>query len=236
MAKYFNNKVKTGRVAGSVFAIRNGVTIERAYQPVVANPKSVAQEETRAKFKLVQQLATVVSPYIAMRREGLVSSRNKFVRVNYPKATYANGTANLDMLAIDMTNSAVALPAITATRGEGNVSVALAAGDSQLNRVVYVAVVRQTVDNMVRVTGTAVATVAGADNTFATTVQTGSLGPTSNIYVYAYGMRDNNKATKEVFSNLEVTAENVARVIVTRSFSELDFTITETKSVVAVSQ
>ena len=233
MAKYFNNKVKTGRVAGSVFAVRNGVTIERAYQPIVANPKSVAQAETRAKFKLVQQLATVVSPYIAMRREGLVSSRNKFVRVNFPKVTYANSEANINMLDIDMTNSAVALPAIDATRGEGVVNVALAAADSQLNRVVYVAVIRQTLDNKVRVVGTAVATIAGADNTYAATIQTGSIGAQSSIYVYAYGMRDNNNATKEVFSNLEVTAENVAKVIVTRSFDDFDLTITETKSVVA---
>lgn len=236
MAKYINNKVKSGRVAGSVFAVHNGVTIERAYQPFVSNPKSMAQAEVRAKFKLIQQLATVLGPYIALRREGLVSPRNQFVSVNFTKATFADHEANVNMVSLDLTNSTVALPAISAIRNDGVVNVALLAADSQLDRVVYVAVVRQTVDNKVRVAGTAVATVAGVDQTFAAAVQTGNIGPTSSIYVYAYGMRDNNRATSEIFSNMEVTAENIAKVVVTRNSTDFDLTITETQAAIATAQ
>ena len=86
MAKYINNKIKSGRVAGSVFAVRYGEVIERAYNPYVSNPKSEAQVEARAKLKLLSQLAAVVAPVLAMPREGAKTSRNKFVATLNDKA------------------------------------------------------------------------------------------------------------------------------------------------------
>lgn len=60
MAKYYNNKIKTGRVAGSVFAVRNGEVIERAYNPIVANPRTDAQLLQRAKMNLAGQISKLV--------------------------------------------------------------------------------------------------------------------------------------------------------------------------------
>ena len=60
MAKYYNNKIKTGRVAGSVFAVRNGEVIERAYNPLVANPRTDAQLMQRAKMNLAGQISKLV--------------------------------------------------------------------------------------------------------------------------------------------------------------------------------
>lgn len=60
MAKYYNSKIKTGRVAGSVFAVRNGEVIERAYNPVVANPRTDAQLVQRAKMNLAGQISKLV--------------------------------------------------------------------------------------------------------------------------------------------------------------------------------
>ena len=60
MAKYYNNKIKTGRVAGSVFAVRNGEVIERAYNPIVANPRTDAQLIQRAKMNLAGQISKLV--------------------------------------------------------------------------------------------------------------------------------------------------------------------------------
>lgn len=60
MAKYYNNKIKTGRVAGSVFAVRNGEVIERAYNPIVANPRTDAQLMQRAKMNLAGQISKLV--------------------------------------------------------------------------------------------------------------------------------------------------------------------------------
>lgn len=60
MAKYYNNKIKTGRVGGSVFAVRNGEVIERAYNPIVANPRTDAQLIQRAKMNLAGQISKLV--------------------------------------------------------------------------------------------------------------------------------------------------------------------------------
>lgn len=60
MAKYYNNKIKTGRVAGSIFAVRNGEVIERAYNPIVANPRTDAQLIQRAKMNLAGQISKLV--------------------------------------------------------------------------------------------------------------------------------------------------------------------------------
>lgn len=51
----------SGRAGNMVYSKRNGLTIARAYQPQVANPKSVSQMTTRAKFKLASQTAARLS-------------------------------------------------------------------------------------------------------------------------------------------------------------------------------
>ena len=125
MAKYYNNKIKSGRVAGSVFAVRFGEVIERAYNPIVSNPNTPAQVEARAKLKLMSQLSAVMAPVIAMPRQGAVSARNIFTRENYQSATFTDGNADIAITSVKLTKSVVALPQLTATRQAFDIQVSL---------------------------------------------------------------------------------------------------------------
>lgn len=229
MAKYYNNKVKTGRLAGSVFAIRYGETIERAYQPVVTNPNTPKQVEARAKLKLMSQLAEVMAPIIPLPRIGAVSSRNRFISGNYAAATYANQQADVNMSAIDLTQSVVAMPAVSGARETNSINMYLlqtgVIGGTDFDRVVYVMFTRQP-DGKLRLVTTRVVSDPGPESQFSTSLPL----VVTPVYIYTYGIRDNNEAARTVFGGLEVqTAEAVASLLVQRTLLETDVTLTETR-------
>lgn len=105
----------TGRMGGSVFAVRHGEQIVRTYQSVVANPKSAAQSEQRAKMKAAVQMAAVLSTALAAFK-GVggpnVSARNAFVSDLFKRGvvTFDDTTkeAVIDRAAIRISPSAVA--------------------------------------------------------------------------------------------------------------------------------
>lgn len=227
MAKFYNNRVKSGRVAGSVFAVRNGEVIERAYNPIVANPNTPAQLENRAKLKLLSQLSAVFGNYIAMPRIGAVSARNRFVKENYGATTYASNEADITMTSVKLTKSVVALPELTATRTGFTIGVELNLADADINRIVYIGVVRQP-DGTARVAAAAVVSEAGTNRNYPGTLEMNTTAP---AYVFAYGVRDNTEAARVKFADMNVTAENIANVIVTRMLTEQDVTVTETQAV-----
>lgn len=227
MAKYYNNKIKTGRLAGSVFAVRYGEVIERAYNPIVANPQTEGQVAARAKLKLLSQLGAVLGETIAMPRVGAVSTRNLFVKANYPTVTYTDDTADIDIPSIKVTNSAVGLAPLRAVRSTGNIITAsLIGGDTNVDRVVYIQV-QKDADGDLRVVGTFVKTKDGDANF------TQELNPADlDTYVLAYGIRDNSDRARTTFGNMfSPTAEDVARIIVTRVLTNADVTLTETRGI-----
>lgn len=218
-----------GKVADVVMAVRNGEQIVRKYQPIVSDPKSAAQVQSRAKLKLMSQLSAVLAPYIAMRREGAISSRNMFVKDNYPLATYNNNKADISLASVQLTKSVLGLPPVTATRTGTELSVVLNQSAVGLSRVVYVAVFRQD-DGSLRAAGSSVVAEPGQNNTFAGSINLLTQAPLP-VVVYAYGVRDNSEAARVIFANMIVSAENVASVITTRSLTEADVSLTETKAV-----
>lgn len=224
MAKVFGiNGFVTGKQANQVFAIRNGVQIVRAYNPMVSNPNTAKQIEARAKLKLMSQMSTVMAPYIAIPREGIVSSRNRFTSLNYGAVTYANNTAEVDLVAVKLTKSVVAIPSLGRTRNAGTLQVNLGSPAIGLSRVVYVVFGR--VGTELRAIAQRVVTEPGEGNNFFTSIEVG----TGEIYIYAYGVRDNTEAARVIFGEMEVlTAEHIAEVIVTRQLLESDVTLTDT--------
>jgi hypothetical protein len=228
MAKYYNNRVKTGKLAGSVFAVRNGETIERAYQPVVMNPKSSAQIASRAKLKLMSQLSAVMGPYIAIRRQGTISTRNMFVKKNYAEATFENDKADVDLNGITLTAGIVSLPEIVITRSQNDVTVQLGGSDADIDRVVYVSFVRDEKGNL-RAYRSLVITEAGYEGKFTGTLVDAPVNPL-HLYVYGYGIRDNTQAAKVIFGNMEVLSANaVAELVTSRNLLESDITLTVTR-------
>lgn len=227
MAKIFGLQgAITGKLANTVFAVRYGEQLARAYQPVVHNPKSEAQAINRAKLKLISQLSAVLAPVIAIRRIGSKSPRNLFTKENFPLVGYTDSVASINLNRVQLTQSVVGLPAFSADRTSGTgIAVALS-GDasSDFDRVVYVVIAKQG-DEKLRLIGSTMATEAGANGTFPAVL------PYSDnaVVVYAYGIRANSDYARTVFGNLTAAAaEEVAKLIVTRALTENDVTLSET--------
>lgn len=232
MAKFYGSAVKTGKLGGSVFAVRNGETIERQYQPIVTNPNTPAQIASRARLKLLSQLSAVMAPVIAMRRQGAISPRNLFVKENYAVSMYSDNQADITLTNVKLTRSVVALPDINVTsRSEGEITVALGRTPSlDIDRLVVAAFVKQS-DGTLRYVTSSVVSDPGTLNDYETTID---VGGTFEVVVYAYGVRDNTEAAKVAFGNMQaVTAETVAKLVTTRTLTESDITLTETQAVVS---
>lgn len=232
MAKFYGNSVKNGRVGGSVFRVRFGETIEAQYQPTVYNPNTEKQVAARAKFKLLSQIAEVMAPFIAIPRVGAVSSRNRFISVNTGAVSYANSQADVELTSLSLTKSTLALPAVRATAEGTTINVSLE-GNVAINvdRVVYVAFQRD-VNEKLFYAGSVTVSTPGTGNTFSGIVPIGA-GVVNNYYVvYAYGVRDNTETANMIFGDLQtLSAETVAKLIVTRSLTESDVSLTTTRSV-----
>lgn len=90
MAKIYGlNGVLRGRQGNNVFSVFNGTQVVKAYQPVVANPKTLSQREQRAKFALAGKFssATPSDALVGMRGGNPRERRAKFVQILVKNAT-----------------------------------------------------------------------------------------------------------------------------------------------------
>lgn len=229
MAKVFGlNGLLTGKLGNQVMLVRNGVQMARQYNPAPFNPNTTAQIEARAKLKEASQLSTIMAPVIAMPRKGMVSTRNQFVKKNYGAITYSDNTATVSLTDVKITNGIVSFPAVRASRGEGTTAeVHLVTGvPVDVTRVVYCAFFISP-DNELRYLDSVVVTEPGTSNTWP-----GEIAKVGQpMVIYAYGVRDNTEAARVAFGNITVpSAGSVATLIVSRTLTEADVTITETQA------
>lgn len=224
----------TGKVADVVMSVRYGEQIARKYQPVVSNPGTQAQVAQRAKLKLMSQVAAVMAPVIAIPRVGAVSSRNAFVKTNFKETQYSNNAATIQLTSIQLTKSVVAFPEIFASRGTNNINASLTTTGLVLDvdRVIYTLFEVQS-DDKLRYIASETATSPGTNSSWDV-----ELPNTNNRFlVLAYGVRDNNDFARVTFGNTDVpTAERVARLITSRTLTEQDVTITETRGYLSAIQ
>lgn len=217
----------TGKVADVVMAVRNGEQIVRKYQPVVANPKSEAQTENRAKLKLISQLSAVMGPVIAIPHQGTVSSRNLFTKKNFRVLGFENGEATVNLSQVKLTSSVVSMPRITASRTAEAIEARIISAErpniQQFNRVIYVGFTRAN-DGTLRLFDSVVVRAPGNNNEWR-----GSIALTDGeVYIYAYAVRDNTETARVIFSDMTITsATAVASLIVSRRLTETDVTLTE---------
>ena len=223
----------TGKLADTVMSVRNGEQIARKYQPVVFNPSTPAQVAQRAKLKLISQLSAVMAPVISIPKRGPVSSRNLFTKANFGSLVYSEGMASATLTSITLTNGISGLADLNITRDGADLNLGLyGTAQSYIDRVVY-AVFKKQEDESLRLLATEVVSEAGPSNTFATTITMDSAS--NNVVVYAYGIRDNTEAARVIFGNLVTpTAETIAKLVVSRTLTESDITLTETKAVESV--
>lgn len=98
----------TGKFAGAAFqqSPGNGTILREVVKPV--NPSTEAQVEQRAKFKLMSQVASAFKSVIAMKREGNITPRNMFVKLNSHLLTFdrSQKQAEIDLSQLQLTKSA----------------------------------------------------------------------------------------------------------------------------------
>lgn len=207
----------SGKLGSSVFSISGGVQIVREYNPNVSNPNTDAQINQRAKFKLMSQIAADLASVIVIPKKGLASARNMFVSKNIGLVVSTAGEATVNYVALQLTASDSAFPAVTGRiDGQGTLGVELAkmpAADVQ--KVVYCAFTKDDT-NQLSLIGTTIIDRENATNNFAT-----SFANAADAYVvYAYGIKASAIAANPNYDNYVIEgATDIARLVASRSIS-----------------
>lgn len=200
--------VATGKVGTLVAYRRNGSTIIREWVPSISNPKSKEQTDNRAKFKLMSQLGKVVSPFLAYRVP-YAKLRNSFVAKNFKHANIADNTAGVNLLSLDLTGGVSAMPAVNATISGSVLSASLQVDFSPfLDAVVYG--VLESVNEKITSLPPVLVSTPGADGHFGTTIDITSVG---KKYVYAYGLKTRDAATRVIFEDLVLRSASSEAII-----------------------
>lgn len=217
----------TGKLADTVMSVRNGEQIARRYQPVVYNPSTPGQVAQRAKLKLMSQLSAIMSSVIAMPRVGSVSSRNLFTKKNIGKTTFSSDTASINLESITLTGSVVFLPTVTGSRG-AQITFALTDGAQDVDKVAYCFFAKT--DEELRFISSAVVSEAGADGVFPVSYPSNKATMQGEVLALAYGIRLNSDAARAVYGGIGApTAQDIARLVTSKTLSESDITLTETR-------
>lgn len=217
----------TGKLGASVYAVSGGEQIVRQYNPNVSNPSTTGQVDQRSKFKLMSQLSAAMAPFIAIRKQGLVSARNIFNSINIGNARVDDGVADINLNRVQLTKSQLGIADFTADRTSGtDIAVQLAEEvTAGLDGVVYSAFTKEA-DGTLAAFDSVVVKTAGSPAQFA-----GSLKYTAkSIVVYAYGYRANSSAAQNAYGNMSApSAEQVAKLITTSYEVASGTSLTKTK-------
>lgn len=214
-------------MGGAVFSMNAGECIAREYNPSVANPSTAAQVSNRAKLKLASQMAAIMAPVIAIPKEGLVSSRNSWISKNYRFFDANGGIAQVTYENLQLTSGNCGIPSLSITRNVSNVVTAALseAAGSLVSRMVYV-LFKKNAEAGLQYIGSVVQNTSGTGGTFSAELGTAS----GEIVVYGYGMKDNNAAATAKYGNLTINnAEDIAKLVYTRTINTQDFSFTATR-------
>lgn len=230
----------SGKLGAVVFSTSGGETISREYNPHVANPSTQAQVDQRARMKLMSQLSAALSPVLAMTKDGLVSQRNKFTKINFPASYALNGTAQITYENVQITEGNTALPAITALGVVDSNKLTIDAGFEQaptatINRVVYCLFRKSNEGKLEYVLSQIVSERNMPGNQVFFDVAFLNL-PVAEYVIFAYGMSDTNERATASYGNLNVvTASDLARLVATRAISFSDYQFTQTRAITIAS-
>lgn len=216
----------TGKIGNIVVSSVAGDVIGREYNPNVTNPNTQAQQTTRAKFKLGSQLAMSMAPVIAIKREGRVTARNQFIKVNFDSIRYATGVADINLNVVQLTKSNIAFAGFNADRTSGT-AIAVELNDSAaaaLSRVVYIAY-KKAADGSLLLLDSKTCNTAGADGKFADSLAYSA----DAVVLYAYGIKDMNSGITTKFGNMSApSAEDVAQLLVSNTENMNSVQLTKT--------
>lgn len=223
----------TGKIGSIVFSTSGGETIAREYNPHVANPNTMAQVTQRARMKLMSQLSAAFADVVAMRKDGLVSKRNKFVKRNFAYSQGLNGVAQVSYENLQLTEGSLGLPQILGglvgdEDPEWDFYLATEPA-ANIKRVVWIAFLKTQEGKLQLITSEIVTTYT--DKPFEWKPNWAPdywLG--YEVIVYAYGMADTSEKATANYGNLQVTnASDLARLVGTRAISFEDYQFSQTR-------
>lgn len=230
----------SGKIGAVVFSTSGGETISREYNPHVANPSTQAQVDQRARMKLMSQLSAALSPVLAMTKDGLVSQRNKFTKINFPASYALNGTAQITYENVQITEGNTALPALSAGAGINQDKMQMGVLFSQepsasISRVVY-CLFRKTNEGKLEYVKSDINSQRVAQGVEGFFYSAFPNLPIAEYVIFAYGMSDTSERATASYGNLNVvSASDLARLVATRAISFSDYQFTQTRAVTIAS-
>lgn len=220
-----------GKIENIVVSQMGGVSIARAYQPNVSNPKTEKQVDQRARLKLASQIAAAMSPVIAIPKNGLVSARNGFIKKNMDLITAEQGTAQMQFAKVQLTNGSVPLPALKAEFSDnGYFTFGLTSdpGDS-ISRMVY-ALFKKNAEGQLDFYKSYIT----ENPTLQKDWLMGEDGLTGEVVVYGYGIKDLSSAATTKYANYNIASgTDIAKLVSTRTMSASDYQFTKTNGITA---
>lgn len=219
----------TGKLGSSVFATVAGKQIVRQYQPNVSNPSTAGQVAQRAKMKLMSQVAASMSPVIAMRRNGLQSGRNVFIKKNFTQVSYQSDTAQVNLEGIQLTDgTGNALVFDVAWSGSGtNASVTVYPANIPADATaIAFACFKRSSDGSLTLVGSTVKERDDDDNHWSEALFTPG---TDKVVIYVYYISALDARAKAKFASYNVqTALDLATLLATRTLDENDMRVSGT--------
>lgn len=220
-----------GKIENIVVSQMGGVSIARAYQPNVKNPKTEKQVDQRARLKLASQIAAAMSPVIAIPKNGLVSARNAFIKKNMDLITAMEGTAQMMFAKIQLTNGSIPLPPLKASFSDnGYFSFGLTSdpGDS-ISRMVY-CLFKKNADGKLEFYKSYVTENPTNDKDYLM----GEDKLQGEIVVYGYGIKDLSTSAKVKYDSYDIASgADIAKLVSTRTMNASDYQFTKTNGVTA---
>lgn len=229
----------TGKLGSSVFAVNSGVQIVRQYQPVVSNPSTDAQVEQRAKLKLMSQLARDLSAAIAIPKDGLVSSRNLFIKKNFGAITFEGNTAEAVLGQIKLTNGNISMAGTYGQYSNDGKTLNLNLDTNaypSLDNVSVFVYSRDANNNLVLTFHSEVSSEDISDEGVVT-LQSGSRVFYDDSIVYVYGATATSDKAKGIFGNMAINdSKTIAQLVATRQITSADVILTDTAKVYLTAQ
>lgn len=227
MKLYGIGGVGTGKLGNQVFAVKSGVQVVRQYQPVVSNPNTPAQVETRAKMKLLSQVAAIVAPAIAIPAEGLRTRRNNFISKNYQYVSFLQDKASINLPDMDLTKGSLYFPYPKVTIEQGQVTATLQSEpDADVSKVVFVFIGTNAEGDIRLLKNVTVDHAAGTIPTFSFPHAHSAGGLVTCL---AYGIRPNNENAKLKLGNMgPIDAMPIVEILASRNLLASDVTFTAT--------
>lgn len=220
-----------GKIENIVVSQTGGVTIARAYQPNVSNPKTEKQVDQRARLKLASQIAAAMSPVIAIPKNGLVSARNAFIKKNMDLITAMQGTAQMMFAKIQLTNGSIPLPALKVEyQSDGTIAFGLVSnpGDS-ISRMVY-CLFKKNANGQLEFYKSYVTENPTAQNDYLM----GDTGMDGEVVVYGYGIKDLSTSAKVKYDSYNIASgADIAKLVSTRTMNASDYQFTKTNGITA---